>query len=92
MADTRTRSTTPSTDRAVDVEALTPVTAAAVVADMAETPVRQESLVTIGQWGRGRVANPIVRAFVAGHSAGRVKKLSVSAWDELYRVWFALPR
>jgi len=87
MADTRTRSTTPSTDRAVDVEALTPVTAAAVVADM-----RQESLVTIGQWGRGRVANPIVRAFVAGHSAGRVKKLSVSAWDELYRVWFALPR
>jgi len=91
MADTRTRSTTPSTERAVDS---TPAVAGApaVVSDTPETPVQQDALVTVKQWGRGRVADPIVRAFVAVHSAKRVEKLSAKVWDELYRVWFALPR
>lgn len=45
----------------------------------------QERLLTVQVWGRGRMVDPIVKAFVSEHARERTVKRTASAWDVAFK-------
>ena len=78
--------TTSPSASATEVPDSAPATAKPVPAAAPAAPTGpQERLVAVQIWGRGRMSDPIVKAFVSEHARERTVKRTASAWDVAFK-------